>query len=275
MLFFKVALSLLTPIFLGSALIASAIEVSSASQPQLQSKHVSNSTTLKSNLAKGWNPLGWLFGGSSSEDAPVDRRRGGASRDQCPPYGNRSDYTAIIPSDDLDLSKRYTQTASGHPSFWFYVPFEPGNPEEIEFILIDENEETVYQQRFMISDTPGIVQIQVSEEQFTLTEDNLYRWVFSAICDPDNRSGDITINGWIKRMPLDEDLEGFREAEPSIQSFNAFSDEKLWHESLTTLISLKTSQPESSDIQNLWNKILVDIALSDLVDAPITSCCQL
>lgn len=274
MLLFKLSVSLLAPILVGSTSIVVAGESSSASRAQPQSETSSSVTRLSLNISKGWNPLGWLFGGSSDEDAPVDRRRGGASRDQCPPYGNRSDYTAIMPSDDLDLSKRYTQTASGQPSFWFYVPFEPGNPEEIEFTLIDENEDTVYEQRFVVSDTPGIVQIHVSDEQFTLVEDKLYRWVFSAICDPDNRSGDITINGWIKRVPLDESLEELQGTVPSMQSFEAFSNEKLWHESLTILMTLKTNQPENTAIQDLWNEILVDIRLDDLADAPISSCCQ-
>ncbi|MEB3210798.1 MAG: DUF928 domain-containing protein [Leptolyngbyaceae bacterium] len=230
---------------------------------------------FNSNSNKIWNPFGWLFGGSREADSPVDRRRGGASRDQCPAYGDRSAYTAIVPFDDIDLSKRYTKTASASPNFWFYVPFTPGFPEQIEFILINEDEETIYQNKFTVTDTPGIVRIQIPEDQVELEENRLYHWVFSAICDLENRSGDITIDGWVKRVELDSNLEVFQDSNLSLEAFSAFSDEKLWHETLTTIIFLKEAEPDNAQVQSQWNEMLVGIQLGDLVDAPISNCCSI
>ncbi|NJN87236.1 MAG: DUF928 domain-containing protein [Leptolyngbyaceae cyanobacterium SL_7_1] len=62
-----------------------------------------------------------LGGGNDNPGAPSDRRRGGATRDQCPPSPIR--LTALVPSSDADLSRQATKTIAEHPVFWFYVPF--------------------------------------------------------------------------------------------------------------------------------------------------------
>jgi Domain of Unknown Function (DUF928) len=215
------------------------------------------------------NPVEWLFGGRERPAEPSDRRRGGATRDQCPPTGDRV-LTALVPSSESDLEP--TRTIAGRPTFWFYVPFRADQERMVEFVIIDENEEDFYRGRFSLTDTPGIVKIQLPE-QSTLEEDKLYRWVFSVICNPANRSGDITVDGWVRRVRVDHDLEALASAPLRDQAI-AYANKRLWHETLNALAALRLANPQDEEALQAWRELLENVDLGAIADEPITSCCQ-
>lgn len=217
--------------------------------------------------------LEWLFGGGRSPDPPSDNREGGGSRDQCP--ATDLPLTAIVPSDDRELSRRYTKTASEHPPLWFYVPFSPELKFPVEFVLIDENENDIYVREFTFTGTPGFVKVQFPDHAPGMEPDKLYRWVLSVICNPENRSGDIAVDGWIQR----EEVEGLEAKLQSAgnwqQRVQVYQDERLWHETLNSLAELQREDPGNEQIREVWRGILEQVDLEHLANENLTSCCTL
>jgi Domain of Unknown Function (DUF928) len=214
----------------------------------------------------------WIFGGRPQPTAPSDRRRGGAARDECPTAS--LPLTALVPSTNLDLAREHTQTIAAHPTFWFYVPFSSEFQQTAEFALIDENEQDVYKQTFQLTGTPGIVSIHVPETATPLEPDQLYHWVFSVVCNPGNRSGDVAVDGWVKQVPVDDDLAAALQTATTLQAEAViYADQELWHETLNTLIQLRQANPADTQTNNTWLELMTSIGLESIADQPLTPCC--
>ncbi|NJO48886.1 MAG: DUF928 domain-containing protein [Leptolyngbyaceae cyanobacterium RM2_2_4] len=132
--------------------------------------------------------------------AAAGRQFAGAGRDLCPPTS--TPLTALVPNTNLGL------TLDANPTLWFYIPYAASQGYETEFVLIDAEENDVYKQNFALPEEPGVISIQIPE-QVALEAGDSYRWVISVMCNPENRSGDATVNGWIQRVDsenLDDQL---------------------------------------------------------------------
>ncbi|MBD2101717.1 DUF928 domain-containing protein [Leptolyngbya sp. FACHB-261] len=201
---------------------------------------------------------------SSTIGAPAGRRRGGATRDQCPDVGNKA-LTALVPAADTGL------TIAQYPTFWFYVPYSASLQRQAEFVLLDERENDVYKTTFPLVGTPGIVSIRLPEARRPLESGKKYRWVFSVICNPRNRSGDVAVNGWVERVPLSPILRNrLAAATTPLERVSIYLDQKLWYETLTTVVELQRTEPRNTALKA---ELLRAIGLAELASEPLTSCC--
>ncbi|MEM9448476.1 MAG: DUF928 domain-containing protein [Cyanobacteria bacterium P01_E01_bin.6] len=195
----------------------------------------------------------------------VEREDGGETRDRCPERGERHPVTAIIPVESLDKSY-YTRTISSRPTFLFYIPFRVEEIQGMEFLLFNENEENIELTPYRLPEfnTPGIIKFSLPPESPGLVEEETYRWVLSVICDDDNRSGDIVSNGWISRISTEVDLYSIEQLSfPEQLQF--YSDETLWHETLTVL----ANHQDQETMRETWNELLNYAGLEHLSDQPI------
>jgi hypothetical protein len=216
----------------------------------------------------------WLFGGQPQPAAPSDRRKGGPPRDECP--ATALALTALVPSSNPDLAREHTTTIAERPAFWFYVPYSPELQQSVEFALVDENEQDFYKATFRLTNTPGIVSIRIPENHPPLVPDQLYHWVFSVACSPGNRSGDVAVDGWVKRAVIDSDLsKRLQQAATTQQKLALYTDKRFWHETLNTLIEWRRSNPQDQEANGAWLNLLKSAGLStDIANQPLTSCCS-
>ncbi|MCA1995426.1 MAG: DUF928 domain-containing protein, partial [Coleofasciculus sp. S288] len=84
----------------------------------------------------------------SSRGRP-SRREGTGSRGDCPPV--EIPLTALVPAGNVGL------TLEKHPTFWFYVPYSPGDTASGEFVLQDEANNDVYRTSLTLPREPGVV----------------------------------------------------------------------------------------------------------------------
>jgi hypothetical protein len=182
--------------------------------------------------------------------------------------------TALVPTPDGSAAADLTmglKTASDHPTFWFYMPYAPKSGRSVEFVLIDQNEADVFSTTIKLTTTPGIMGIRVPEKIPPLQVGQQYRWVFSVICDPNNRSGDVTVNGWIQREELPAAVQAqLQQAKLPNQRFALYAQAGLWYEALTTLATLRLTNPKNSAVQN-WQPVLDSAGLKELSQEPITT----
>ncbi|NJN87237.1 MAG: DUF928 domain-containing protein [Leptolyngbyaceae cyanobacterium SL_7_1] len=146
----------------------------------------------------------------------------------------------------------------------------------MEFVLIDDQEEDFYSQTFSLPETSGIVKIQIPTAQPGLEVDKRYHWIFSIICNSDNRSGDIAVDGWVRRVEVESDLaRNLQKVEVDLrQQVRLYAEERLWHEMLSTMIALREANLGDQEIQAEWVELLNNVGLNEIVSQPVITCCQ-
>ncbi|KST62543.1 DUF928 domain-containing protein [Mastigocoleus testarum] len=203
-----------------------------------------------------------FFFGIRPGGTPTGRKRGGAVRDRCPNVVQP--LTALVPATDEGFPY-VEQTIAKYPTFWFYIPYWSSYQRDAEFVLIDEKEDDVYYATFPLKQEPGIVSLQLPKIMLPLQSGKKYRWVFSVICNPDNRSADATVNGWVERIPVSPNLSNQLQAASPREEVLVYTDAKLWYEALTTLAELQRTNPQNQEIQTDWANLLQILDLSETV----------
>jgi hypothetical protein len=198
-------------------------------------------------------------------DPPADRE-GSGSRTSCPAVDKP--LTALVPS-------QVNYTRSGHPTFWFYVPYDSEQAREVEFVVLDEAEEQVYKTVVTITDTPGIVSFRLPESVPPLEIGKKYLWQFSYRCNPRIRAEDDYVQGMVQRVAADAALTSQLEAATTpMQRVELYAANGLWYETLTALAELRRDRPGDAEIAAEWTELLESIDLGHLADEAIGGCCR-
>ena len=192
---------------------------------------------------------------------PATVSKGGGNRDLCPDTSEK--LIAIVPFAEKTEVPYVEQTISAHPTFRFYIPYTPTLGLKAEFLLKDVEENLVYKNKFALKATPGIVNLTLPKREYDLKVGEQYRWVFSIICNPANRSADNTVNGWIKRTSTSEVLPKNPATASEKERLRLYADSFLWFDMIDTLLSLKRTYPKEAEFKTTWEVLLRKIGLSD------------
>lgn len=190
------------------------------------------------------------------------RTEGGGTRSSgsCPIAGKP--LKALVPSN------RFGVTAAAYPTFFVYVPAASPQaaPQQVEFVLEDKNGNQVYNSTFKTSGMPGIMTLVLPARSGLppLQVGQDYKWFFSIVCQPDDRSRDITVDGWIRRVELNPTLSAqLKQASPEKQ-VELYAGAEIWHDALSTLVQLRRDKPNDSVVAANWAKLLSAAGLGDI-----------
>jgi hypothetical protein len=191
------------------------------------------------------------------------RTEGGGTRSpemSCPVVGKP--LTALVPGN------RFGVTVSAYPEFVVYMPGSSAEspPLPVEFLLVDKDKNTVYKSVFKTTGNPGILTLRLPQNAglapLKIGED--YQWSFSIICQADERSQDITVDGWVRRIELDAALKNqLQQASPE-QQVELYANAEIWQDALATLIELRRDRPNDVTIAATWQQLLNAADLSNL-----------
>ncbi|MBK4732815.1 DUF928 domain-containing protein [Oxynema sp. CENA135] len=191
-----------------------------------------------------------------------DRRIGGGSRG-CSVGDNGAaslPLTAIVPESLVSL------TVSQAPTFFWYVP-EHDAP-AVEFALLDEERKAViYESIFQTRGQAGLISLQLPENAnlIPLELNKKYRWYFSIVCDPEDRAGDIAVEGWIQRVEPSAQLqERLAAAQSDGDRAAIYAQEGIWHETIALLVQQRLADPDNPQLEREWNQLLQSIGLDHL-----------
>lgn len=190
-------------------------------------------------------------------------RRDGGTRGNC--LVDSREFVALVPNTAV------TQTASLNPQLYFHVP-QTERSQTIEFVLRDRQDRLIYETFIETEGRSGIMSIEIplaAVNQAKLANSGTnYHWYLSNICNPEKRSQDIVLQGWIERVELSKKTQEKLEKLSPTEQANFYQQQGIWHDALDiTAISLKT-KPENSS-QTKWSEILKAIGLNELVDKPL------
>ncbi|MBW4635273.1 MAG: DUF928 domain-containing protein [Iphinoe sp. HA4291-MV1] len=180
-------------------------------------------------------------------------QRGGAVRGRCSNLNQQ--IVALVPSTEKGIPF-VEQTISERPTFWFYIPDLSVSRLNTEFVLLDSQDKEVYSATFRLKQQPGIINLQLPKTIPALKEGNEYRWVFSAICNQENRAADAIVNGRLQRIPVSSALSTQLKTTSPKERVSVYTDAKLWYETLTALAELQSSNPQDIQVKTDWANVL-------------------
>ncbi|GAA6622320.1 DUF928 domain-containing protein [Scytonema sp. NUACC26] len=206
-----------------------------------------------------------FFFGTRPGGVAKGRKRGGAVRGPCRQLSQQ--IIALVPSTDNGVPF-IEQTISQRPTFWFYIPRLPIEQVKAEFLLLNEQGKEIGSEIFPLRSQPGIIRLQMPSKILPLEPNKTYRWAFSAICNPEDRSADVTVNGWLKHTAADSNLNQRLKSTSGREQVFVYTDSQLWYETLTKLAELRQQNPQDVTIQTDWANVLRLMGLPE--DAPKT-----
>lgn len=178
---------------------------------------------------------------------------------------NAEPLTALVPVKDLAL------TLESHPTLFWYVPQAEGKT--LKFTLLDKNDQNIiYEKELPAPSASGIVGIELSKDGMEgLKENELYHWYLSLVCDPQDRTGDIIVDGWIERMEATPELAAqIQEASPEALP-QIYAKSGIWHDALSALVKLYNKNRQNQAIASQWKTLLHSVQLDAFAQTPILS----
>lgn len=172
------------------------------------------------------------------------RRISGASRlpsSAC--AQNAEPLVAIIPENNLG------ETTVAKPTLWLSVP-NVTSPKQLKFYLFNTQDEIIYQTSLIISPTADLVGLDLGAMPNApkLEIDQRYRWAASIICNPDNHSENISVEGWVDRVES-----------------STFDGKGPWYDHLGLLVDQLQRHPHNQDILSQWHTLMASARLDQIV----------
>jgi hypothetical protein len=215
-------------------------------------------------LAKGIPPRWEAKEYQPPDDLSTPNRTAGAGtrspRSGCPVTGKS--LTALLPTS------RFGVTATGYPKFFVYMPaFSSQNLSlPVEFLLADKNGNEIYKANFQTNGTSGIVTLDLPTDAglAPLEVGQDYKWSLSIICKVSERSGDLSVEGWVRRVELNPTLSTqLKQASPQKQ-VELYAEAEIWQDALTTLVQLRRNIPNDPELAASWQKLMRAAGLDDM-----------
>lgn len=218
-------------------------------QPKDRSQKPNSSTQISTGKGRRFVPpsLGDI-------EAPTGRRKGAASRTglgTCSPQA--SNITALVP--ETQKNKPLGLTVAQYPTFWVFIPDLPREVSSAEFVLQDKEDRDLYRTAVDLPATSGIIGIDLPHlPEHSLAIDKSYRWTFRILCNRQNPSYNVSVDGIVMRVARND---------------NRYNDENIWYDILTNVAINRLAAPENIQFQDEWAELMKQISLEELTQTKL------
>ncbi|HBB35429.1 MAG TPA: hypothetical protein DDZ80_12255 [Cyanobacteria bacterium UBA8803] len=252
---------------LGMAIAVNSIATASLKPSPSQLSQQSLSETL---LAQRRNPLGFKVGRVRSSR----QRSGGVSRGPRECAGEMITVTSLLPKvneEELAQKKQIEleTTVDPHPTFFVYV--SQTSVEEVNFTLLNEKgNRVIHSQTLALPGRPGVISVTIPED-VELEVGQSYHWLFAVQCDPMDSAGNVTVEGWVQRVALDENLTKELNQVPESDRPQVYAKYGLWTDTLSSLAQLRENAPNNSQLREDWQALLQSVGLQEIANEQLIS----
>ena len=193
--------------------------------------------------------------------APSNRQGGTHRGSQLCPAG--LSVTPLVPPTNIGL------TLAESPTIFVYVPQTSA---EIEFTLLTENEDKIVYEKTFKVDESGIVGINIpatGDNSKSLEVGKRYVWSFSMICEPENRSADSVVKGFVQRVEPQPTLTSDLANPDPMSRLNVYAKNGIWYETLDTLAQMRRQTPGDARLTAKWTQLLQSQGLESVAAQPL------
>jgi hypothetical protein len=195
---------------------------------------------------------------------PTHRRDGGtrSGQDSCVVNAENQNLIALIPQQDVG------KNAAASPKLFFYIP-ELKQPSILEFVLRNQQDRLIYE-TFLSTEGNGIISIEIPagvKSNLLKTEQN-YHWYLSMICNQQERSRDIVVEGWMRQGRLNLATQKQLNKASVLEKAKIYRQQGFWFDALSALAENPDSVAEETMMRQKWSEMLVSAGLETLVSKP-------
>jgi hypothetical protein len=160
-------------------------------------------------------------------------------------------------------------TSAIYPTFFFYLP-ETSAP-KAEFVLTDDRYQEIYKTTFDVFDAGSTIRVTIPASLLspTLEVGSEYTWSFSLLCNPNEPSGNIFIQGTIERMMSSGGSGREMMAASASDRLARFLEEENWTDALIALADLRRENPNDRSLRDRWTSLLQELGLEDYASEPL------
>jgi Domain of Unknown Function (DUF928) len=192
------------------------------------------------------------------KDAPRSGTAGGGSRPAIACAGatkgaTTKTLTALSPGKHVGLSHKE------RPVFFVYLP--KTSAQEAEFSLFDAKMNGIYQTNMSVANTEGVIAIQLPSAP-SLAKNQPYYWSFALTCNPDDRTEDLVVGGWVEHTQLTASLQEQLLSSTAVERISLYAKNGYWYDAVATIIELQHTQPKNSQLAQTWNELLTSVGLN-------------
>ncbi|MDY7014357.1 MAG: DUF928 domain-containing protein [Cyanobacteriota bacterium] len=177
--------------------------------------------------------------------------------------GDLAEVTLLIPSEEVA-----GQTVSGRPSLFLYLPKSVSVPIKVTLSLphqaLPQESVLIYETQIEAPEA-GIIKLELPADGPALSDDEIYMWAASLICNEKRPSANPFYNSWIERVPMTSALEeALTDVTSARDRARIYAEAGAWYDALATLYNAQMENPDDIDIQNDLNALLVDVGLTEV-----------
>jgi Domain of Unknown Function (DUF928) len=172
----------------------------------------------------------------------------------------------MVPKTDGEFSG---YTLNGHPSFWFYVDYNPQIINTGRFSLQDDRGQEIWSVDLELPEMPGLVKVSLPATEQPLKKNQSYRWDIAVFCGANNSSGSplVSETGLVERIE-DPVLENRLNSATAEQKITLYSERQIWYDGAVDLIKLRQSPQQWSQF---LQRIGVETSGQNAIDGLILS----
>lgn len=188
---------------------------------------------------------------------PTGRPKGNSSRDRCPYV--KTPLTALVPQSEDGIST-IEKTTLGYPVLWFFNPYKSVLGKKAEIVVFDEKEKTFFSKEFNLNKGNGFIRLEIKNLNKKLRLNKNYTWIFSIICDSQNRTSDVTVKGYIQRVKVKNLKNQKTETLSNEIVLDQLIKHEIWHDSLDILITkFKRNHTDTDNLKYFMHLFYIDI----------------
>lgn len=207
------------------------------------------------------------------------------------PNQNLNSLVALVPeTQGQQGTEVWGYTAVERPTFWFYMPYQSSSIAEMEFVVNDDQDKTLYKFPVPVPTETGIIRFQLPATA-TLEPGKMYNWFFkvrgkSTACStnaaatagasatvPSDLQRPVNVEGWIQRVPPNPSLiTRLQQASPQQQAA-LYGENGYWYDALTAIAAEHQAKPNDATIAASWAALLKQAKLEKLATQPLLGCC--
>jgi hypothetical protein len=157
------------------------------------------------------------------------------------------------------------QTVSAQPSLFWYLDRIPDASMGIEFTLFDQaSDEPEVEAVLAAPGRAGIQRIRLADYGVELKPGSEYEWSVALIVDPEKRSKDVVVTGWIDRIEHSGQLTARLESEGGARTAAIYAEEGLWYDSFAALSDQIDGNPGDANLRSQRIDVLRQVGLKEV-----------